>query len=195
MAPGAPSLDQLPQEPLDPRPLRERDALPAAPPATLPVASRPSSPPPQPSRVVGVPSPARDTAAAGGGRGLGRARSCCLGAVLRPSARLDLTRLGSARGAGSGSRAGGGRGRVTAAGSQRSSGKRKASLAPPPSGWCPWRDTQDPFWAGRGRPRGGGAGGRAQPWRGGAELGRWAGLCHRHQAGRPPGYQLSFSWF
>ena len=110
--------------------------------------------PPQPTRVGGVPSPARDTAAAEGGRGLGRARSCCLGAVLRTSARLDLTRLGSARGASSGSRAGGGRGRVTAAGSQRSSGKRKASLAPPPSGWCPCRDAQHPVWAGRGRPGG-----------------------------------------
>ena len=48
MAPGSPSLDQLPQEPLDPRPLRERDALSAAPPATLPLASRPSSLPHSP---------------------------------------------------------------------------------------------------------------------------------------------------
>lgn len=68
-------------------------------PSQLPPPSpKPRGPPrpPEPSRVAGVPSPARDTAAAAGGRKLGRARSCCLGAWLRTSARLGSARLGSA---------------------------------------------------------------------------------------------------
>lgn len=136
---GIPSLDQLPGDPLDLRPLRGL----GHPMQHGPQPSQDSPRLPQPTRVPGCHSLAPGTAATGGGPGPGRVHSCCRGAGWRISAEDRLARSRSAR-LSSVSRAlsapGTRRQREqapAATGCARRSG-RTAPSAPPPSRRCRW---------------------------------------------------------